>query len=68
MRKIFSRKWWFATLLVIAGTLVLIRLGIWQLDRLEQRRAFNMQVESISLTSTDTTGALGHRPPFIGEN
>jgi surfeit locus 1 family protein len=46
LRKIFSRKWWFATLLVIAGTLVLIRLGIWQLDRLEQRRAFNAQVES----------------------
>jgi surfeit locus 1 family protein len=44
--KMFSRKWWFATLLVVAGTLVLIRLGIWQLDRLEQRRAFNAQVES----------------------
>ena len=44
LRKLFSRKWWFATLLVIAGTLVLVRLGIWQLDRLEQRRAFNAQV------------------------
>jgi surfeit locus 1 family protein len=44
--KMFSRKWWLATLLVAAGTLVLIRLGIWQLDRLEQRRAFNMQVTS----------------------
>jgi surfeit locus 1 family protein len=42
--KLFSRRWWFATLLVIAGTLVLIRLGIWQLDRLEQRLAFNAQV------------------------
>lgn len=44
--KLFSRKWWFATLLVIAGTLVLMRLGIWQLDRLEQRRAFNAQFET----------------------
>lgn len=44
LHKLFSRKWWFATLLVIAGTLVLVRLGIWQLDRLEQRRAFNAQV------------------------
>jgi len=44
--KLFSRKWLFATLLVFAGTLVLIRLGIWQLDRLQQRRAFNAQVES----------------------
>jgi surfeit locus 1 family protein len=46
LRKMFSRKWWFPTLLVFAATLVLIRLGIWQLDRLEQRRAFNAQVES----------------------
>jgi len=44
--KMFSRKWWFATLLVIAGTLVLIRLGVWQLSRLDERRAFNEQVES----------------------
>ncbi|MEP7134078.1 MAG: SURF1 family protein [Chloroflexota bacterium] len=44
--KLFSRKWLIATLLVIAGTLVLARLGIWQLDRLEQRRAFNAQVIS----------------------
>ena len=42
----FSRRWWLATLLVIAGTLVLIRLGMWQLDRLQQRRAFNAQVQS----------------------
>ena len=44
LHKLFSRKWWFATLLVVIGTLVLVRLGIWQLDRLEQRRAFNVQV------------------------
>jgi len=46
LRNMFSRRWWFATLLVFIGTLVLIRLGIWQLDRLETRRAFNTQVES----------------------
>jgi len=44
--KLFSLKWLLATLLVIAGTLGLIRLGIWQLDRLKERRAFNAQVES----------------------
>jgi len=44
--KFLSRRWWLATLIVIAGTLVLIRLGIWQLDRLAQRRAFNAQVVS----------------------
>lgn len=37
----FQRRWLVATLLVLAGTALCIRLGIWQLDRLEQRRAFN---------------------------
>jgi surfeit locus 1 family protein len=44
--KMFRRKWLLATLLVFAGTAVCIRLGIWQLDRLQQRRAFNAQFES----------------------
>jgi surfeit locus 1 family protein len=44
--KMFQRKWLIATLLVFAGTALCIRLGIWQLDRLEQRRAFNAQFES----------------------
>jgi surfeit locus 1 family protein len=45
--KIFQRKWLFPTLFVLAGTALCIRLGIWQLDRLEQRRAFNQQFESM---------------------
>lgn len=44
--KMFQRKWLILTLLVFAGTALCIRLGIWQLDRLEQRRAFNAQFES----------------------
>jgi surfeit locus 1 family protein len=44
--ELFSRKWLLSTVLVIAAVAVMIRLGIWQLDRLEQRRAFNAQVES----------------------
>ena len=43
----FQRKWLLATLLVVAGAALCVRLGIWQLDRLEQRRAFNHQVESM---------------------
>lgn len=43
----FSRKWFFTTLLVFAGTAFCVRMGIWQLDRLEQRRAFNSQVETM---------------------
>lgn len=46
LRKMFQRKWLLLTLLVIGGTALCIRLGIWQLDRLEQRRAFNAQFES----------------------
>lgn len=46
-KKMFSLAWLFTTLLVFIGTAVCIRLGIWQLDRLEQRRVFNAQVESM---------------------
>jgi surfeit locus 1 family protein len=45
--KMFQRKWLLATLLVVAGAALCIRLGIWQLDRLDQRRAFNHQVETM---------------------
>jgi surfeit locus 1 family protein len=45
--KAFQRKWLLLTLLVLAGTALCIRLGIWQLDRLEQRRAFNRQFETM---------------------
>ena len=45
--KMFSRAWILTTLLVLAGTALCVRLGIWQLDRLEQRRAHNTQVISM---------------------
>lgn len=44
--KLFNRRWWLTTLIVIAGVVVLIRLGYWQLDRLEQRREYNALVAS----------------------
>lgn len=46
-KKMFSRAWLITTLLVFLGTAFCIRMGIWQIDRLEQRRAFNAQVESM---------------------
>jgi surfeit locus 1 family protein len=49
--KMFSRKWLLPTLLVLIASAVCIRLGIWQLDRLEGRRAFNAQVESMRASS-----------------
>jgi len=44
--RLFSRRWILATLLVVAGMALTIRLGIWQLDRLEQRRTFNARVQA----------------------
>jgi len=41
---LFSRRWLLSTLLVIVAAAVMARLGIWQLDRLEARRAFNARV------------------------
>jgi surfeit locus 1 family protein len=50
LKKMFSRSWLIATILVFVGSAVCIRLGIWQLDRLKQRRAFNAQVISMRAT------------------
>jgi surfeit locus 1 family protein len=44
--RLFRRPWIFVTLLVIIAAAVMVRLGIWQLDRLAGRRAFNQQVLS----------------------
>jgi surfeit locus 1 family protein len=40
----FNRRWWWTTLLVLAGIVLLARLGIWQLDRRDQRRARNAEI------------------------
>ncbi|GAB4503489.1 MAG: SURF1 family protein [Anaerolineales bacterium] len=47
LRAMFSRRWILTTLLVLLGGAVCVRLGIWQLDRLEQRRAFNAHVRAM---------------------
>jgi len=39
--QMFSRRWVMATVFVLAGAALCVRLGIWQLDRLGQRRAAN---------------------------
>ncbi len=46
LRLLFSRQWWWTTLLVIAAIGVMARLGVWQLDRLAQRRAVNARVSA----------------------
>jgi surfeit locus 1 family protein len=44
--QMFSRRWILATVLVVIAMGVFVRLGIWQLDRLEKRRAFNTRVSA----------------------
>lgn len=46
MLRLFSRKWMLTTILVVAAVAVMVRLGFWQLDRLEARRAFNARVQA----------------------
>lgn len=50
-RAMFMRRWLVTTLLVVVGAAICIRLGIWQLDRLAQRRAFNEHYLEISMTT-----------------
>ena len=42
--KLVGRRWIIATVLVLVAAGVMVRLGIWQLDRLQERKAFNARV------------------------
>ncbi len=44
LRSMLTPLWIITTLLVLAAVIGMVRLGFWQLDRLEQRRAFNARV------------------------
>jgi surfeit locus 1 family protein len=44
VKTFFNRQWWWTTLLVLAAIGVMARLGVWQLDRREQRRARNADI------------------------
>lgn len=69
LKKMLSRQWILTTLLAFLGAALCIRLGIWQLDRLAQRRTFNAHFLSVSAMSpldlnADTTSdlaAMEHR-------
>ncbi len=43
---LFGRRWWWVTIVVALGVVALVWLGIWQLDRLDERRAFNASVSA----------------------
>ena len=56
LKTLFSRRYIFLTLIVPLAVMVMIRLGFWQLDRLEQRRAFNAHIAAVSVApSLDLT-------------
>ena len=58
-RQLFAPRWILTTVLVLAAVGVMVRLGLWQLDRLEQRRAFNARVQAqISAPPLDMNGEL----------
>ena len=67
MSKILShRKWILTSILAIMGVLVLVRLGIWQLDRLAWRRAFNNQYLS-QINQPDVNMNLINHPDQFAE-
>jgi surfeit locus 1 family protein len=47
LARLFGRDRILPTVLVIAASAVCVRLGIWQLDRLSQRREFNRHVTAV---------------------
>ena len=47
LKRLFSRRWLSGTLLVLFAMTLFARLGIWQLDRLEQRRAQNATLQAV---------------------
>ena len=51
VRALFFRKWIIATIFVLFGTVLCVGLGIWQLDRLAQRQAFNQHYLEITMSS-----------------
>jgi surfeit locus 1 family protein len=47
IKLIFSPTWLFTTCLVFLAILLTIRLGFWQLDRLDQEKKFNSHILSV---------------------
>lgn len=63
---LFSRKWIILTVLVVIAIGVMVRLGVWQLDRLQERRAYNARVQAqldappLTLDATTPIDDLGN--------
>ncbi len=44
LKLLFTRRWIVATLLVLTGMGIMVRLSIWQIARLDERRAANVEL------------------------
>ncbi len=66
-RALVGRRWRWVTVAVVVIMIVLARLGIWQLDRLAERRAANTKLMAALASSTifvnDDLTALAGQPP-----
>lgn len=71
---LFKRRWILTTLFVLVASVVMIRLGFWQIGRLEGKRAFvaqslaQIEAEPLAITGeeTDLDGrAARHRPAVV---
>lgn len=47
IKKLFSRRWLSGTMLVLVAVGLFVRLGIWQLDRLTERRLENAALQAV---------------------
>jgi surfeit locus 1 family protein len=64
LHRFLTPRWIAGHLMVILVAGVFVRLGIWQLDRLTERRAFNHTVaERIAAAPSDLSGLLNATPP-----
>ncbi len=62
---LLSRRWWWKTFIVLLAMGVMVALGFWQLDRLEQRRALNQQrLAALAAVPIELTGANLPLPPL----
>ena len=52
----FSRRWWITSLLVLAGIGLTIRLGIWQVERYQQNKAFADHLSAMQAAAPLTLG------------
>ncbi|MBK8903709.1 MAG: SURF1 family protein [Anaerolineaceae bacterium] len=66
LRQLFSRRWIGGTILVLVVVALFVRLGFWQLDRLDQRRAQNAVLqETLNAPPLDLAQPLPDTPEAL---